>query len=114
MTLLAGTVTVNPDGTVTTVPNSMSKAIYEEFADNFLADAGVAMPQGSDSVGIKRGFATLATRLSAAVIDHITTHGEVTVTVGVGDAGIQRDNTGGNPPTLAPAAPVALTAGEIS
>jgi len=49
--------------------------------------------------------------IALVIVAHIQNH--ATVTVNITDAGLQRDNTGGNPATLAPAAPVTLAAGCI-
>lgn len=46
--------------------------------------------------------------IARAVVDEIQANATVTVTIGVADAGLQRDNTLGNPPTLAPTAPKTL------
>jgi len=121
MPLVAGTVTVKEDGTVTFNPGAganLAKEIYTEFVNNYSADASMDsktydFPGGKNGAAVRHGYATLATRLAAAIVAHIVTNGEVTVTVD--DAGLQRDNTVGNPATLAPAAPVVLaTKGTIA
>lgn len=49
--------------------------------------------------------------LSQALVAHV--QGNATVLIKNTDAGLQRDNTGGNPATLAPAGTVTLPAGVI-
>lgn len=66
-------------------------------------------------VAVKQGITSLLQAIAAGIVAEITTNGEVTVTVGTNDAGLQRLPT---PPdagaaTIAPATPVAL-AGTIS
>jgi hypothetical protein len=75
MALVAGTVSVNPDGSV--VSSGLAKAIYDEFVDNYLADTGQTMPAGSASVLIKKGYAVQATRTASAMVSYFTANAEV-------------------------------------
>jgi hypothetical protein len=114
MTLLADIITIGDDGEPTAAldPNSLTTSIYSAFVDNYLTDTGFPFPSEVPAKkAIKKGFATMANRLAFAIVDHITNHADVTV--GVADAGLQRDADGANPPTLAPAAPVVI-AGAVS
>ena len=75
MALVAGTVSVNPDGSA--VSSGLAKAIYDEFVDNYLADTGETMPAGSGSVPIKKGYAVQATRTASAMVAYFTANAEV-------------------------------------
>lgn len=75
MALVAGTVSVNPDGSA--VSSGLAKAIYDEFVDNYLADTGETMPAGSGSVPIKKGYAVQATRMASAMVSYFTANAEV-------------------------------------
>lgn len=77
MALVAGTVSLNPDGSAVTTPNTLSKYIYDEFVDNYLADTGQPMPGGADSVSIKKNFMIQANRMASAIVTFITAHAEV-------------------------------------
>lgn len=100
MALLAGTVTVTPDGTVTETPNSLAAGIFSGLWNNYETDTGQKPPAGPDSYQIKRTLATMATRLAAAVVIHLATYG--TAKVATTAAGVQRDADGANPNCLGP------------
>lgn len=78
MALIAGTVSVNADGSAVTTPNTLSKYIYEEFVNNYLIDTGQAMPGGAESVPIKKNFMIQANRFAAAIVTCIKATAEVT------------------------------------
>jgi hypothetical protein len=77
MALIAGTVSVNADGSAVTTPNTLSKYIYEEFVNNYLIDTGQAMPGGAESVPIKKNFMIQANRFAAAIVTCIKATAEV-------------------------------------
>ena len=84
MPLVAGAVTVSPSGVATTVPNTLSKAIYDEFVNNYNADVAPAtMPGGPESAPIKKNFAIQATRLATAIVSYITANAQVSTTLSV-------------------------------
>ena len=81
----------------TNTAGSMSKAIYDGLIGAFGAVTG-------DDDDKRRAFCDV---VATAVVGHIATNADVRITTG--DAGLQRDNTGGNPATLAPSADVVLS-----
>jgi hypothetical protein len=128
MALSAGSIAVNP----TTGAHTGSGMAFE-ILDAWWADAETnysetAIPQIPGEtpaawlarrvgviVAVKNGITSLLQAIAAGIVAEITTNAEVAVTVGTGDAGLQRLP---NPPdagaaTVAPAAPVELT-GTIS
>ncbi len=86
MALIAGTVTVDDAGNETKTPNSLAEAIYDNFINNFKADTGFDLPPPGEDADVKKGFATLATRLSQAIIPYLIANTEVTTEVQVGGA----------------------------
>lgn len=110
MALLAGTVTVTPDGTVTKTANSLAAGLFDGLWNNYETDTGEKPPVGPASYGVKRTLATMATRLAAAVVTHVTTYAAVTVTMPATPAGdgYQRDPAGAFPDCLGPVAPKTL------
>ena len=83
MALVAGTVSVNPDGSA--VSSGLAKAIYDEFVDNYLADTGQTMPAGAESYLIKKGYMVQANRFATAIVTYVTANAQVTgVTTSVG------------------------------
>ena len=89
MALLAGT---------TSTADSMAKSIFDAIESEF---------------GIETDATLNATRkqtcnaIAAGIVSHIASFADVRITTA--DAGLQRDNTGGNPATLAPSADVVLS-----
>jgi|GEM_PF-4059471 hypothetical protein len=112
MALSAGSITVNP----TTGAHTGSGMAFEILDAWWTAKSGdYAEATVATIVAVKEGIATLLQAIAAGIVAEITTNGEVTVTVGTNDAGLQRLPS---PPdagaaTIAPATPVAL-AGTIS
>jgi len=92
MALVAGTVTIADNGTETKTPNSLAEAIYDSFISNYKDDTGFQLPPAGEDAPVKKGFATLATRISEAVIDYLVANTEVTTQVQVGPltAGLQK------------------------
>ncbi len=79
---------------------TMAKAIFDAMKtelDGFEPD-----PDDSDAT-----YARIAAAIANGVVDHIAANADVRITAS--DAGLQRDNTGGNPDTLAPSADVVLS-----
>ena len=114
MPLTAGVVTISDSGAVTYTPaSSLARTMYDNLVANIddTQTPGInpapSIPAAPDGVGIRRGFAFLATQLASAIVTYVSANAVVTTTVSAG--GLQRDNTGGNPATLAPAAPVNIT-----
>ena len=91
MALIAGSVTVNDAGVETKTPSSMAEAIYDGFINNYKADYNVDLPPPGEDAIVKRAFATLATRLSQAIVPYLVANTEVTtdVKVSTGHAGVQ-------------------------
>jgi hypothetical protein len=88
MALLAGTYST---------PNSMAKAIYDAVVAEFGAVTG----------DLDTDRQRMAEVIASGVVSHIAAHADVRVTTS--DSGLQRDNTGGNPATLAPTGDVVLS-----
>lgn len=122
MALLAGSVTVSPDGSH--VGSGMANALYEAKVAGFLADqaalesalgdAGVEEEAIAEVVlGYLQAFAKDANANAAATIAYVTANAVTSVTVTTGTAGLQRmpASTAENTATKAPAAPVILTGG---
>lgn len=105
MALIAtgGTVVVADDGTVTT-KDGMAGEIFDEFIDNYEVDRGIPLPKGPDGAAIQQEFAIMSTRFAGGVVKHLLANAQLQVQAA--DGGLQRDNTVGNPATLAPVAPV--------
>ena len=103
MTMLAGTVTVSEDGTVTSTFTSLSKAIFDMFIANYTADTGEELPAGEQGAAIKMGYASVANNFSAALVPWMVANVDVSVHV----SGLQRDPATGDP-TLASVSPVIL------
>lgn len=72
---------------------------------------GDAMKAAVDAVVNKQDSTAVYRALASAIVAHIQTN--ATVIVKTTDGGLQRDNTGGNPATLAPAANKTLPGGCI-
>lgn len=96
MAMTAGSVTVADNGSAS--GTGFAKAIYDELI-KMPADFGDPAPM---SVAGKRGQASFANRLATALVGYMTANAEAKISTT--DAGLQRDNTGGNPATLAPVA----------
>lgn len=92
MTIHAGSVTVDDDGTVT--KDELAEAIYDSFVDNYETDFGTPMPDHPASLPIKRGFAQMATRM-AAIADYLLANVQInataTIAAGAPSNGLQRD-----------------------
>lgn len=99
MSMSAGSVTVNNDGSV--VKSGMSEAIYDKLLLT-VEDAGSSIPNGVDGVPAKKNMASLATRISEAIVSYITSNAEVTGETSVAIAGIQRSPISPYDPTLTP------------
>ncbi len=91
MALIAGSVTIADNGAETKTPNSLAEAIYDNFINNYKVDTGYEMPPAGEDAAVKKGFATLATRLSEAIIPYLVANTEVTTEVQIGPltAGLQ-------------------------
>lgn len=126
MAMVAGTITVNPT-TGAHTGTGMALAVIDAMiaAGLTLPDPGV-VPVGVPMtlaqwqaiaipalVATKDFYAQMSVGIATGVVNHITANAEVSTTVGVADAGLQRDST--LAPTFAPLAPVTLaTPGTIS
>ena len=84
MALVAGSVTIADNGDETKTPNSLAEAIYDNFINNYKADTGFELPPAGEDAAVKKGFATLATRVSESVISYLIANTEVTTQVQVG------------------------------
>lgn len=72
---------------------------------------GDAMKAAVDAVVNKQDSVAVYRALAGAIVAHIQAN--ATVTIKTSDAGLQRDNTGGNPATLAPSTNKTLPGGCI-
>lgn len=80
--------------------DTMAKAIFDAMKselDGFTPD-----PEDTDAT-----YARIAAAIASGVVSHIVAEADVRITTS--DSGLQRDNTGGNPATLAPSSDVVLT-----
>lgn len=82
MAMTKGSVSVDGSGNVS--GTGFAKELYDDFAPKI---SGI--PGGAAGASAKQRIADLCNSI-AKVIDHITAHAEVTVTVATGDAGLQR------------------------
>ncbi|HET6416668.1 MAG TPA: hypothetical protein VFG22_10275 [Polyangiales bacterium] len=87
MALLAGTATT---------PNSLAKAIYDATVVEFGTVAG----------DLDTDRQRMCKAIAVGIVNHIAVFADVRISTS--DAGLQRDNTGGNPATLAPSTDVVL------
>ena len=84
MALLAGSVSLTPDGTAT--KSGLAGAIYDQFVDNYHTDnagTGTPMPSGSESYAIKKGYMVLANNLATAIVTYVTANAQVSTTLSV-------------------------------
>lgn len=81
MALLAGSVSLTPDGTAT--KSGLAEAIYDQFVDNYHTDTGTPMPSGSESYAIKKGYMIQANRIATAIVTYVTANAQVSTTLSV-------------------------------
>jgi hypothetical protein len=95
MALLAGSCTISEDNVVS--GTGLAKAMAEATM--------LAPPAGATA---NQCLEQWINQLAVAIVDHLVANAEVTVTVGAGDAGLQRtpNPNSAETATLAPAAPV--------
>lgn len=103
MPLIAGTVSVAPNGTAIFSPpgQGLAESIYTSFVDSYLADTGETMPFGSDSYAIKKGYMVQANRLASAIVTYIRANAAV--------SGVATSVALGIPVTVVPATGVGAT-----
>jgi hypothetical protein len=110
MAMTIGTVSVDSEGGYT------GSGLTKRMLDEVMATPGLASALGTDGMSdaqkaeLVQGMADFCEALSTAIIEEIQTNAEVTVTVGTGDAGIQRmpATLTEDTPTKAPGSPVVL------
>jgi len=102
MALVKGQALVDP-------VTGLAGRIYTKMVSN--PDAGLAA--GATTVGsaARKALAAICQAFGDSVIDEIQAN--ATVIIKTTDAGLQRDNTAGNPATLAPAANKTLPGGAV-
>lgn len=98
MPLIAGTCSIADTGAVT--GTGLAKA---------MADATMASPPSGATTN--QCLQQWINMLAVAIVDHLVTNAQITVTVGPADAGLQRTPNPNNPntPTLGPSADVPLS-----
>ena len=90
-------------GTSALEPGSLAALIFDNLAEEFGDEFGLPPPEAAPA------WAGLASALARAVVTHLTTNAEITVSVT--DGGLQRyDPGGGAVPTLPPASTQTLEA----
>ena len=82
MAMVIGSVAIAANGTAT--KTGMAEAIYDEFVDNYETDNGIPLPGGEEAVPIKKGYATLANRLSEGIGQYILTNAQTVIYSGTG------------------------------
>lgn len=102
MALVKGQALTNP-------VTGLAGRIYTNYMAN--SDAGLAAGATAEGSAARKALAALCQAVADAVIDELQANG--TVIIKTTDAGLQRDNTDGNPATLAPSTNKALPGGCI-
>lgn len=103
MALIAGTVTVDEDGNASGA--GMARAIYDGLS-------GAPWDTPAELIPLLYSqFAIIANAIAAGVVAHVVANAAVTITIGTGDAGLQRmpASTAEDTPTKAPSSPKTLT-----
>lgn len=99
MAMVKGSVSVDDAGTPT--GTGLSRELYDARVAAMAGEFGQAWTDSSlaDDAAVLKAFALLATADADAIVQHLLDNAELEISGG----GLQRDNTGGNPATLAPA-----------
>lgn len=92
-----------------TCTTGLSKRVYDTLAAEWLAAFGWNI--STEPAQTRQIYQLFCYSVAKGVVDEIQANAALNgalATIGIADAGLQRDNTAGNPATLAPAAPVTV------
>ena len=106
MALSAGTCSIASDGTVT--GTGLAKTIADAHKAAFSAFSPAQAPKAIARLMTSGFYETFSNALAAAIINHLTSNGEITVTIHPTDIGLQTSAAAGSP-TTGPAANKTLT-----